>query len=161
MFRRLLLILTLALASCNGRPGPEVLAPDAGNLPEGGRLVRVLTVTTRVPEAQSPGVFGATRSTSPSWLEYEVSVPPAHQPGRIEWPDGANDAAKNFTVRHQTALSREAFAARLPRAGVAASVCTPSSGFAKAGSESTVPPESAEMLPGVRRSASSSDGGLV
>jgi esterase/lipase superfamily enzyme len=45
-------------------------------------------------------------------------VPPGHQPGRIEWPDGASDAAKNFTVRRQTALSREAFAAKLPRAGV-------------------------------------------
>ena len=118
MLKKALLILTLALAGCTSRPGPEVLAPDAGALPEGARLVRVLTVTTRAPEAQSPGVFGATRSSSPSWLEYEVSVPPVHQPGRIEWPDGASNAAKNFTVRSQTTLSREAFAGRLPRAGV-------------------------------------------
>lgn len=118
MLKKALLILTLALAGCTSRPGPEVLAPDAGALPEGARLVRVLTVTTRAPEAQSPGVFGATRSSSPSWLEYEVSVPPVHQPGRIEWPDGASDAAKNFAVRRQTTLSREAFAARLPRTGV-------------------------------------------
>ncbi len=118
MLKKALLVLALTLAGCNTRPGPEVLAPDASALPEGARLVRVLAVTTRAPEAQSPGAFGATRAASPSWLEYEVSVPPGHQPGRIEWPDGASDAAKNFTVRRQTALSREAFAAKLPRAGV-------------------------------------------
>ncbi len=118
MLKNALLILTLVLAGCNSRPGPEVLAPDASALPEGARLVRVLTVTTRAPEAQSPGGFGATRATRPSWLEYEVSVPPIHQPGRIEWPDGVSDAAKNFAVRRQTTLSREAFARRLPRAGV-------------------------------------------
>lgn len=55
MLGRLLLILTLALAGCAARPGPEVLAPDAGALPEGARLVRVLTMTTRAPEANLPG----------------------------------------------------------------------------------------------------------
>ena len=108
MLSRLLLTLTLVLAACNTRPGPEVLAPDDGALPAGARIVQVLTVTTRAPDAQSPGAYGATRATSPNWLEYEVSVPPGHKPGRIEWPDGASDAAKNFTVRRQTALSREA-----------------------------------------------------
>lgn len=58
MLGRLLLILTLALAGCAARPGPEVLAPDAGALPEGARLVRVLTMTTRAPEANLPGAFG-------------------------------------------------------------------------------------------------------
>lgn len=84
MLGRLLLILTLALAGCAARPGPEVLAPDAGALPEGARLVRVLTMTTRAPEANLPGAFGDSRSIRPSWLEYEVSVPPGHRPGKIE-----------------------------------------------------------------------------
>jgi len=118
MLSRLLLTLTLVLAACNTRPGPEVLAPDDGALPAGARIVQVLTVTTRAPDAQSPGAYGATRATSPNWLEYEVSVPPGHKPGRIEWPDGASDATKNFTVRKQTELSREGFAGRLPRSGV-------------------------------------------
>ncbi len=118
MLRRMFLILTLTLAGCSTRPGPEVLAPDASTLPQGARIVRVLTVTTRAPEAQSPGAFGATRASSPTWLEYDISVPPGHKAGRIEWPHGANDAAKNFTVRSQTSLNRAAFARRLPHSGV-------------------------------------------
>ena len=52
MLKKALLVLALTLAGCNTRPGPEVLAPDASALPEGARLVRVLAVTTRAPEAQ-------------------------------------------------------------------------------------------------------------
>ena len=42
MLSRLLLTLTLVLAACNTRPGPEVLAPDDGALPAGARIVQVL-----------------------------------------------------------------------------------------------------------------------
>ena len=119
MLGRLLLILTLALAGCAARPGPEVLAPDAGALPEGARLVRVLTMTTRAPEANLPGAFGDSRSIRPSWLEYEVSVPPGHRPGKIEWPDrNGSSADRNFVMRSRQTLSRDAFAKRLSREGV-------------------------------------------
>ena len=119
MLGRLLLILTLALAGCAARPGPEVLAPDAGALPEGARLVRVLTMTTRAPEANLPGAFGDSRSIRPSWLEYEVSVPPGHRPGKIEWPDrNGSSADRNFVMRSRQTLSRDAFAKRLLREGV-------------------------------------------
>ena len=105
MLGRLLLILTLALAGCAARPGPEVLAPDAGALPEGARLVRVLTMTTRAPEANLPGAFGDSRSIRPSWLEYEVSVPPGHRPGKIEWPDrNGSSADRNFVMRSRQTL---------------------------------------------------------
>lgn len=119
MLGRLLLILTLALAGCAARPGPEVLAPDAGALPVGARLVRVLTMTTRAPEANLPGAFGDSRSIRPSWLEYEVSVPPGHRPGKIEWPDrNGSSADRNFVMRSRQTLSRDAFAKRLSREGV-------------------------------------------
>ncbi|AGT11689.1 alpha/beta hydrolase [Paracoccus aminophilus] len=118
MLPRILLIVTLALAGCNSRPGPEVLTPDTSQPPAGARIVRVLAVTTRAPEAQTPGSYGATRAASPGWLSYEVSVPPGHQPGQIEWPDRSSSAARNFVVRSQTPLSREGFAKRLPREGV-------------------------------------------
>ena len=68
MLSRLLLTLTLVLAACNTRPGPEVLAPDDGALPAGARIVQVLTVTTRAPDAQSPGAYGATRSYAGIWV---------------------------------------------------------------------------------------------
>ncbi|WP_346429709.1 alpha/beta hydrolase [Paracoccus sp. DMF-8] len=77
-------------------------------------------MTTRAPDADAPDAFGAAPAARPTWLEYDVSVPPGHQPGKIEWPDGGSDPARNFTVRSRTALSRDAFAHKVAgmRAGL-------------------------------------------
>ena len=108
--RLVLLVAALVVSACTLRPGPEVLIPDIAPLPEGARSLRVLTVTTRGAEADAPEAFDATRGSSPIWLDYDISVPPGHQAGKIEWPGHENDAAKNFTLRSRTHMSRTGFA---------------------------------------------------
>lgn len=103
-----ILIGFLLVAGCAPRPGPEVLVPEAGALPAGARDVRVLAVTTRAPAAELG--FGATRAGRPTWLEYQVSIPPGHKAGQIEWPDPEPDATESFTVRNARTISREGFA---------------------------------------------------
>ena len=78
MLGRLLLILTLALAGCAARPGPEVLAPDAGALPEGARYGRALYFTRSTLFGDAPvwrhiGLYGYRRAA----LERFCAAPPS------------------------------------------------------------------------------------
>ena len=116
--RLVLLVAVLAVSACTARPGSEVLTPDRAPLPEGARSIRVLTVTTRGAEADAPETYGATRGSSPIWLDYDISVPPGHQVGRIEWPTRETDPAKTFALRSRTAMSRAEFAREISGARV-------------------------------------------
>ncbi|MDK3020414.1 MULTISPECIES: alpha/beta hydrolase [Rhodobacterales] len=66
-------------------------------------------MTTRAQVTDYPETFGGNRADKTTFLEYIVSVPPNHQPGKIEWPDLEIDAARHFAVRNDTILSAEAF----------------------------------------------------
>ncbi|GGF78189.1 hypothetical protein GCM10007301_42730 [Azorhizobium oxalatiphilum] len=95
------------LAACAPRPGPEVLTTVPG-VP-GAKVVTVEVATTRQREAPDSNVFTARRARETGYAAFRVSLPPNHQPGRIEWPTGTPDPATSFAILDQSVQTRQAF----------------------------------------------------
>jgi len=60
---------------------------------------RLFVATQRTPD-QIRNLFGAKRTRPMFYGTVDVSVPPGHQPGQIEWPKGPADSRKDFAVVH-------------------------------------------------------------
>lgn len=105
MHRIAAFILFVFLASCASRPGSEVLVP-IGTTVSDAKVVSVYAVTTREMDAsaQFPS-FNAARAEQPSYLSYQISVPPTHVPGQIEWPRDRVDPRTTFATLEQSRLS--------------------------------------------------------
>ena len=117
---RLLLMLAVQvlavqiLAGCAPRPGPELLWDTAAPVPD-ARTVTVYVATTRQGEADEPGIFTSGRATRMSYARYVISIPPDHQPGRIEWPHGKVNPQTDFATVSRQALDRAAFQSQVSR----------------------------------------------
>jgi len=107
-------LLALALAGCAARLGPDALA-DAGDPPPGAQQVTIYVATTRKPAAPDADVFTNGRSSSLSYAEFTVSLPPGHQSGKVEWPNPTPDPNSTFAVVRQRPLDEAAFLAEVAR----------------------------------------------
>lgn len=110
------LIVTLFVAACAGRPGPGSLKTSTA--PEGDATNHTLLIATTRERAEQPATyFSGERAEQTNYAMATVSVPPAHKPGRIEWPsEPPGDPAKDFTLRAAGYLNDEnAFRAALTR----------------------------------------------
>jgi esterase/lipase superfamily enzyme len=101
------LVLMLSVAGCASRPGPEVLSP-VGPAP-GIAQVTVYTATTRAPSGDEALHFTSERAHAMRFARYTVSIPPIHQPSRIEWPAGTPDPSQSFAVMDRSVLPKQAF----------------------------------------------------
>jgi esterase/lipase superfamily enzyme len=99
----LLVVLSLGLSACAGRPGPEVLATVAAG-PSPSRTVTVYAATTRERVRPGTNEFGSTRAGKTNFSSFDISLPENHKTGAIEWPKGKPDAAKSFAVTRQAIL---------------------------------------------------------
>ncbi len=98
------MILVVALSACAPR-GKVILYPGAGEI---GHLRSVFVGTTRAVDAA--GHPGAGRDPVLHFSRYDISIPPAHTPGVMEWPRGAPDPAAHFlTDRQKDFADRAAF----------------------------------------------------
>lgn len=89
--RYLLVLILVVVTGCAPRAG-MVFAPSPT-----GTSHEILVATSRVPIADSPD-FGRGRALSLSFVNYTVSVPTAHEPGQVEWPDKTPDPATEFVM---------------------------------------------------------------
>lgn len=105
---RPVVLVALMLAGCATPPGAEVLQLVSETAP-GARTVDVFVATTREREANGENVFTANRSDQTNYATYTVSVPPNHQPGRVEWPQGRIDPRTTFAVVAEETVSPERF----------------------------------------------------
>lgn len=96
--RRVLLIFWLvSLSACVDR-AQIIVAPDAvGDLP----TTPVFIATTRAPDS---GVFGPGRAQAPSYLRYEISVPPDRARGEITFGADRLDPETQFLAKSQVAF---------------------------------------------------------
>ncbi|QRG09699.1 alpha/beta hydrolase [Xanthobacter dioxanivorans] len=87
------------LAGCGSRPGPDALTPVGATVP--GTHEHVILVASTRERDPRPGVlFNGERSTALSFAKVDLSVPPAHKPGEIEWPkQGLGDPSTDMVVR--------------------------------------------------------------
>lgn len=97
------------LAGCAGRPGPSTLDTVQLDGVQPAKQVGVYAVTTRTRVAPGVNRFDAGKSLSPNYAKFTVSIPPAHEISKIEWPSGKPDPAKNFVVTSQAVLTAPDF----------------------------------------------------
>ncbi|WP_299655592.1 alpha/beta fold hydrolase [uncultured Jannaschia sp.] len=108
------LSLSLALAGCAGRPGPQTVWPVADSAAAGQRQKIFVTTTRSRAEVAADGYTDG-RSPSTNFAEFEVSIPPDHVPGAIEWSEGRPDPHSDFAVANHLRVDEATFFARLDR----------------------------------------------
>jgi esterase/lipase superfamily enzyme len=87
----------LVVPGCATRQ-PALLIPIA-EAPEGAQAVDLLAITTRAPSDAIGEIFSGERSREVTGRFIEVSIPPSHQPGNLEWPSGADaDPRSHFST---------------------------------------------------------------
>lgn len=79
------LALALGLGGCADRPGPDALTPIAMTAVPGAKPQTILVASTRARDPR-PGTFYNGERAPLSFATVQMSVPPAHKPGAIEWP---------------------------------------------------------------------------
>jgi esterase/lipase superfamily enzyme len=103
----LFLIAFSVLASCSER-GELEYSPEGNAEATGATLVPMLVATNRTAGGTRTG-YSADRSGAMSYAEYQLSVPPDHEPGQIEWPGNATpDPARHFVTTDVLKLESEA-----------------------------------------------------
>lgn len=110
--RLLMLALAAVLAGCATRPGAEMLTPVASDVPD-AKLVTVYAATTRERERDGVNVFTTGRAQDLNYGMFTISVPPNHQPGQIEWPEGQPDPGSSFATVSQSVLNEKTFTDRI------------------------------------------------
>ena len=103
----LVIVLAVALVGCASRPGPEVLAPVG--MTAGIKTIPIYVATTRKRAAPSENVFTTERANTLNFAKFVVGIPPNHQPGNIEWSNGAPDPRVSFATIDQAVLSDTEF----------------------------------------------------
>ncbi|HVX78744.1 MAG TPA: alpha/beta fold hydrolase [Bradyrhizobium sp.] len=83
----------------------------------GTKIVTVYVATTRAREIPDSNVYDSSRARGINYAEFKISLPPSHQPGRIEWPAGAVDPAHDFATVEQEVLDRDTFYKRIGHGG--------------------------------------------
>lgn len=89
---------TIFLQACATRP-PASLTPYKGEI-KSTNIVSVMSVSTRSISLIEGNVYGGERSSTPSFAFIDVSIPPNHKRGKIEWPSFENpDPGIEFAIK--------------------------------------------------------------
>ena len=93
---RVILILCAVLVSaCAPRQVAQFAEPAEGT------TVQPIYVASELSLDHSEPVFGRERTGQLNYFRADVSIPPTHQPGKIEWPKGTPDASRDFVLTGQ------------------------------------------------------------
>lgn len=97
MRRFVVLVLVIVLAACAQR-GELTIYPEAAA--RGGAEIRSVFVGTTRKLVAETRMFDGARSETLTLARYDVSIPPAHELGKIEWPPrrGRVDPQKHFVT---------------------------------------------------------------
>jgi len=117
---RILIFSLMLLAACSQRPETALLRPQIVGVQPGAQIVRVHTVTTRTTDLENPWAYGVDRADNVQYGTFDISIPPVHEPGKIEWPRSADrlDPATDFVTRGQERMGRPSFVSQLGRGDV-------------------------------------------
>lgn len=98
--------LSMVLTGCGSRPETGFLTPVAGAAEATPHTI--LVATTRERDARPGTWFNGERAYPLGFARIEVSVPPNHKPGEVEWPSAAPGKAEtDFVVRQAAYLEGE------------------------------------------------------
>ncbi|WP_029056770.1 alpha/beta hydrolase [Stappia stellulata] len=111
--RTVLLLALFALAGCGARPGAGILEVSHEPAPKTTQHT-ILVATTREADKRPGTLYGRDRATGLNFASATVSVPPTHEPGKIEWPaTPPGNPETDFTVRAASRLDDAGFRAAL------------------------------------------------
>ncbi len=85
-------LLSLVLISCAPRQAAERAAPSPA------ASIERIFVATELDLRDLGRMFGKTRPDGLKFLHVDVSIPPTHKTGNIEWPEGPPDANTDFVI---------------------------------------------------------------
>lgn len=91
--KALLLGALFALAACSDRGTIEFAEPD-----DTATVHNIWVINQRSSLPIQEGQSSPPRTADMSFNKFEISVPPTHASGEIEWPDGDPDAQTNFAA---------------------------------------------------------------
>lgn len=83
------LVVAALLAGCADRPGPDsLLVSEAPSSPAavGAREHVILVASTRARDPRPGTFYSGERTPALSFARFDMSVPPTHRPGAVEWP---------------------------------------------------------------------------
>ncbi len=96
----------IALSGCAGAPDTMLVA-NAVQAPD-AREHKILVATTRVRDPKPGAFYNGERSQTLDFSAFDVSVPPSHVNGHVEWPKQApGDPRTDFVMRDGRYLSGE------------------------------------------------------
>lgn len=90
--RALSILCLFVLVSCAPRPAADY----APSVPEAH--LQTLYVATQKALDNTGQTFGARRTGRMRYFRADISIPPTHRAGHVEWPEGPPDAATDFVV---------------------------------------------------------------
>lgn len=99
-FLALLFAAAILLSACADRPGADVLTPSLTEAP-GAKPHTILVATTRARDPRPGTLFSGERGNGLDFATVTLTVPPAHQPGGIEWPKQAPGNPATDMVVHE------------------------------------------------------------
>jgi esterase/lipase superfamily enzyme len=71
----------------------------------GTKSLQIYVATTRERQSPSENVFTADRASKLNFAKFAVSVPPSHQPGKVELPTSPPDPQTGFAIVDQAVMS--------------------------------------------------------
>ncbi len=83
------------ISACSPRVSQITVLPSTTE----HQTIPVFFATSRAPDLTLR--YGSDRSEVTGYGRYDISVPPSHEPGQIEWPAGTPDALKHFVARDE------------------------------------------------------------
>lgn len=90
------------LAGCAGRPGLDSLVETDAPAPD-ATMHTILVASTRAKDPRPGAIYSCERSTALSFARVEMSVPPTHKPGLVEWPKSSpGNPETDMVVRQAT-----------------------------------------------------------
>lgn len=114
IFRTLALALSLALAGCASTSHPAALVPVSATVSD-AKPVRILVATSRGLDATG-SAFSTERFRGLHFQSVNVSIPPNHKEGEIEWPiTFPGNPATNFVTTENDIIDEARFVAELQR----------------------------------------------
>ncbi len=109
VFPLLAVLLAMPLAACGGRPD-GLMRPVPAPTIEGAKQVPILVATTRRMTDDIGILFTGERGRGLAYAAVDVSVPPVHRPGEVEWPPRfPGDPALHFVTTRAETLDQTAF----------------------------------------------------
>ncbi len=103
-------VLALALSGCASIVPPERALAISTAQASGAEVHRLFVATTREEAETDLEMFNGERGDETSFATLDISVPPTHQVGSIEWPSTENgDPQRHFVTRDRRQIEKATF----------------------------------------------------